>query len=98
LIDDFLVQYCRRLKKKDFTTKPERVSRKRKGKREYLNNSLTKDLIKQLFKFFEREVEVPRIRIGKRQAIETLINEEALLLAKFLRDERKTWIPRIAIK
>jgi hypothetical protein len=28
-------------------------------------------------------------RIGKRQTIETLINEEALLLAKFLRDEWK---------
>jgi len=30
--------------------------------------------------------------------IETLINEKVLLLAKFLRDERKTWIPRIAIQ
>jgi hypothetical protein len=37
------------------------------------------------------------MRHGKRQRIETLINEEALLLAKFLRDERKTWIPRIII-
>ncbi|MCK4478096.1 hypothetical protein KAU88_06180 [Candidatus Bathyarchaeota archaeon] len=45
----------------------------------------------------EFEVEVPRIMIGKKQTIETLISEEALLLAKFLRDERKTWIPRIAI-
>jgi hypothetical protein len=36
-------------------------------------------------------------RIGKRQTIETLINEEALLLAKFLKDEWKTWIPRIAV-
>lgn len=33
--------------------------------------------------------------INKRQTIETLISEEALLLAKFIRDERKTWIPRI---
>jgi CRISPR-associated protein Cas1 len=32
LIDDFLVQYCRRLRKKDFTTKAESMSRKRKGK------------------------------------------------------------------
>jgi len=53
--------------------------------------------MKQLFKFFEREVEVPRIRIGKRQTIETLINEEALLFAKYLRNERETWSPRIAI-
>jgi len=44
----------------------------------------------------DKRVEVPRIRIGGRQAIETLINEEALLLAKYLRDERKTWAPRIA--
>jgi hypothetical protein len=38
-----------------------------------------------------------RIRIGKRQTIETLINEEALFLAKFLRDERKVWTPRIPV-
>jgi len=36
--------------------------------------------------------------VGKRQTVETLINEEALLLAKFLRDERKTWIPRIVYR
>jgi len=52
------------------------------------------------FPFFlkiECEVEVPRMRIGKKQTVETLINEEALLLAKFLRDERDTWRPRIPI-
>jgi len=52
--------------------------------------------MKSLFQYFEREVEVPRIRIGKRQTIEALISEEALLLAKFLRDERERWTPRIA--
>jgi hypothetical protein len=41
-------------------------------------------------------VEIPRIRIGARQEIETLINEEALLFAKYLRGERAVWIPRIA--
>jgi hypothetical protein len=40
-------------------------------------------------------VEIPRIRVGRRQTIETLINEEALLFAKYLRDERKEWIPRV---
>jgi hypothetical protein len=39
------------------------------------------------------KVEVSRIRRGKRRELETLINEEALLFAKYLRDERKTWIP-----
>ena len=92
------MQYCRRLKKRDFTTKVENASRKRKGKREYLNGVQTRQLMKQLDAFFEATVEVPRIRIGGRQTVETLINEEALLLAKYLRDERKTWRPRIAIQ
>jgi len=84
------------LRKKDFATKAESVSRKRKGKRQYLNNLQTRDLMKRLYQYFEREVEIPRMRIGKKQTIETLISEEALLLAKFLRDEQREWIPRIA--
>jgi len=36
------------------------------------------------------------MKIGKKQTIETLINEEALLLGKFLRDEWKFWSARIA--
>jgi hypothetical protein len=55
---------------------------------------ITKSLMRQLDKFFESSVEVPRTRVGKKQTIETLIIEEALLLASFLRDERKKWIPR----
>jgi len=31
----------------------------------------------------------------ERQTIETLINEEAYLLAKYLRGERKAWKPRL---
>ena len=68
---------------------------KRKGKREYLNDAETKHLMKDLRGFFESKVDVPRIRVGRTQTVETLINEEALLLAKFLRDERKSWFPRI---
>jgi hypothetical protein len=35
---------------------------------------------------------------AQRQKLETLINEDALLLAKYLRarDEKKDWVPRIA--
>lgn len=83
------------MRKKGFTTKAESVSRKKKGKREFLNGSQTRNLMKQLNAFFESVVEVPRIRVGKRQTIETLINEEAWLFAKYLRNERKTWKPRI---
>jgi hypothetical protein len=46
--------------------------------------------------FFESLVEVPRIRYGNRQTLETLINEEAYLLAKFLRNDSSVWHPRVA--
>jgi CRISPR/Cas system-associated endonuclease Cas1 len=77
--------------------KTEDFSKNRKGKREYLNDSLTRNLIKSLNEYFQTKVAVPRIRVGKRQEIETLINEEALLIAMYLRNERKEWIPRIGI-
>lgn len=34
---------------------------------------------------------------GEKQEFETLINEEALLFAKYLRNEKKEWRPRIGI-
>lgn len=43
--------------------------------------------MKQLDKLFESIVEIPRIRVGEKQTIETLINEEALVFAKYLRNE-----------
>jgi hypothetical protein len=51
--------------------------------------------MKEVNEFFESYVEVLRIHVGKRQTIETLINEESLLFAKYLRNERKLWNPRI---
>ena len=71
-------------------------NRGKKGKREYLNNLETDGLMKSLNLFFEHEVQVPKIKVGNRQTIETLINEEALLLARFLKDEKTFWNPRIA--
>jgi hypothetical protein len=35
------------------------------------------------------------MKVGSKQEIETLINEEALLFAKYLRNERRDWNPRI---
>jgi hypothetical protein len=51
--------------------------------------------MRALNQYFEMMVEIPRIRVGKRQTVETLINEEALSFAKFLRNERQIWIPRL---
>jgi len=58
---------------------------------------MTTDLVRKLYRYFESTVDVSRIMHGNRQTLETLISEEALLFAKFLRDERKVWVPRIAI-
>jgi len=95
LIDDFLIDFCQGLKPKDFMVKDERTTRKRWGKREYLNASKTRELEKGLDGLFEGWVEVPRLRHGRRQALESLIHEEAQVLARYLRGDLKTWIPRI---
>lgn len=96
-MDDFVIQYCRKLSRKDFAVKSEDFSAKRKGKREYLNDIRTRDFLKTLNQYFQIKVRVPRIRTGENQEIETLINEEALLFARYLRCERKLWDPRIRI-
>ena len=44
---------------------------------------------------FPDKVKIPRIRMGSEQEIETLISEETFLFAKYLRDEKPTWNPRI---
>jgi len=67
------------------------------AKREYLNDPKTSDLMKKLNNYLEGRVDVPRIKHGQRQTLETLINEEALLFAKYLRDERNRWIPRVLV-
>jgi hypothetical protein len=43
------------------------------------------------------EHQLSRARNGEHQTHETLINEEALLFAKFLRDELQKWTPRQGI-
>lgn len=95
LVDDFVIQYCMGLKKKDFALKCEGYSSNRKGERQYLSKPLAKDMLNRLNCFFETTVRVPRIRHGNKQTLETLINEEALLLAKHLRNETQIWEPRI---
>jgi CRISPR-associated protein Cas1 len=95
LIDDFVIQYCKKLATKDFITKAEIQSRNKKGQREYLNDVKTKDFMDQLNGFFESFVEIPRIKVGERQTIETLINEEAMLFGKYVRNEISIWNPRM---
>ena len=95
LIDDFLFDYVQGLKPGDFIRKGVQTTRKRKGYREYLKDTKTRAMMRELNDYFDTKIELPRIRSGKRQRIETLINEEALLLAKYIRKEREVWIPRL---
>ena len=81
MIDDFLFQYCQGISKKDFKMKVESASHGKKGKRKCLTDSETKTLLDELNRFFETKIEAKRMRNGEHQTLETLINEEALLLA-----------------
>jgi len=85
LIDDFLVNYCQRISKRDLMMKTEPASHGKKGKREYLSDSETKILLIEINRYFVSRVEVRRIRNGEHQSDETLINEEARLFEKCLR-------------
>jgi hypothetical protein len=97
LIDDFLIERCRKLRKKDFVVVTDFMMRLKMGKRIHLCEYETDSLADGLNCLFNRYVEIHRIKHGKRQTFDTLISEEALLLAKFLRNERKEWFPRIVI-
>jgi CRISPR/Cas system-associated endonuclease Cas1 len=95
-VDNFIIEYCRNLHKQDFTVKTENLSTNKKGKREYLNDFQTHIFTRNLNQYFEKKIVLPRVRRGQQQEIETLINEEALLFAQYLRNEKREWIPRIA--
>lgn len=97
LIDNFLIEYSQKLKREDFEKCYEKGHYGKKTPRIYLKHSQTNDLIRKLNKYMEFKVEIPRIRRGKKQKIETLINEEADLLAQYIRGESDKWIPRILI-
>lgn len=95
-VDDFVIGFTDRVNARDFLIHEEDYSSKKKGKRQYLNEKLTNEFLSEINLYFKRKVDVPLIRFGKRQKIETLIDEEALRLAKYLRDEIKDWTPRVA--
>ena len=96
-IDDFLIRYAKTLKQKHFIKRYEKGHYEKKTPRIYLDHPNTNNLIKTLNKYFEMTVNIPRMRRGKKQKIETLISEECSLLAQYLRNEKESWTPRILI-
>lgn len=95
LVDDFVIDYSKDVELRDFVLKPEACSRNRIGRRQYINETKNREFLDRLSRYFETRVTIPRIRRGEHQEIETLINEEAFLFAKYLRDEKPTWQPRV---
>jgi CRISPR-associated endonuclease Cas1 len=95
LIDDFLIERRTKFHKNDFVVVTDFMMRLRMGKRVHLCEFEAGELADALNRLFDCKVEVPRIRHGKRQTLDTLICEEALLLAKYLRGERNGWVPRL---
>jgi CRISP-associated protein Cas1 len=96
LIDDFLIERCQKLRKKDFVLVTDFMMHLKMGKKIHLKEYETNSLAEDLKAFFDRMVDVDRIKIGKRQTIDTLMSEEALLFAKYLRQEKENWIPRLS--
>lgn len=96
LIDDFLIERSQKFHKKDFVLITDFMMRLRMGKRIHLCEYETNELAQDLESLFERIVDIPRMRYGRRQTLETFINEETLLFAQYLRNEKKSWIPRTA--
>jgi len=97
LIDDYLIERAKKLEKKDFVVVTDFMMRLKMGKRIHLCQYEANSLAEGLNLLFEREVQIPRIRHGSKQTLDTLINEEAFLLARYLRNEKQTWIPRTAV-
>ena len=83
LIGDYLIELCRSLHKKDFVPVTDFLMKLRMGKRVHLVEYETNDLAGDLNSLFESVVKIPRMRYGSRQTLDTLINEEAYLLAQY---------------
>jgi hypothetical protein len=59
------------------------------GKKIHLCEFDADSLAEGLNGLFDRMIDVPRMKVGNRQTIDTLITEETLLFAKYLRCEKK---------
>ena len=95
LIDDYLIERCHTLHKKDFVIVTDFMMHLKMGKKIHLCEFEADNLAEGLNSLFDRRVDVARIKHGNSQTVDTLISEEALLFAKYLRNEKKDWIPRL---
>ncbi len=65
MIDDFLIERCQKLRKKDFVFVTDFMMRLKMGKKIHLKEYETDSLAEDLNAFFDRIVDVERIRLEK---------------------------------
>lgn len=94
ICDDFTISFSRKICAKDFALVADEYADK-KCKREFLKPSKRREFLDSFDKYFDSTVNIPRVRRGKKQQLNTLLNEEVMLLAEFLRNEKSSWHPRI---
>jgi CRISPR-associated endonuclease Cas1 len=92
--DDFTIGFSRKIGAKDFALIADDYVGK-KCKREFLKPSKRREFLDSFDRYFDSSVNIPRVRRGKKQQLNTLLNEEVMLLAEFLRNEKSSWHPRI---
>ena len=93
LIDDFLIKFCKPLKARDFKAK----KYGKITKRVYLSDEKTSEMVRKLYKFFDKRVNIPSVKRGRRQKISTLISQEAHVIKRYLHGYEEEWKPRMAI-
>ncbi|MDQ1279304.1 MAG: CRISPR-associated endonuclease Cas1 [Thermoproteota archaeon] len=67
----------------------------RAGQRVFLRSIEANELADSLNQFFESNVNIPRVKVGKKQSFNSLICEETSLFARYLRKESESWVPRL---
>ncbi len=100
-IDHYVIEHAQHIRKKDATTKTETFTfrtKHKKGKRQYLKPSKTKEYIRNLLEHLQQKVEIAPLRHGKTQQLETLITQEPALLRNYIMEKKRGWKPRIVTK
>ena len=99
LVDGFLIEFSQGLKPRDFVAKPGTM-KKKSWKRMYLTDELTREMVSELFEYFQKRVPIPRDRIGKRQRaraadsqrIQSIRNCFQVCLSRVV---EQTWKPQV---
>lgn len=97
LVDEFVAEYAKaeNLSEKDFVlTTVDHAGTKDLG--QYLERSRAADFKKRIYRYFETKASIQGITAQKEREIEMLMREDAMILAGYLRGQKKKWEPLMA--